>query len=67
MHDAYLVVTDQKTVSSLYEDLKVAGKTDFTLPFDFNNTASILDILIDHYSDMEDYEKCETLIHLKDV
>jgi len=67
MHNAYLVVINQKTIDSLYEDLKLSGKDYFTLPFDFNKPSSVLEILIDHYSDMEDYEKCAKLIHMKDV
>tara|TARA_R110002074_G_scaffold116259_1_gene247470 strand:- start:1436 stop:1687 length:252 start_codon:yes stop_codon:yes gene_type:complete len=67
MHNAYLVVTKKKTLDTLYKDLDVSEKEYFTLPFNFNDPNSVLDMLIDHYSDMEDYKKCAELINMRNV
>jgi len=67
MHNAYLVVTKRKTLDSLYKDLEKHHKDYFMLPFDFSDTEVIIENLIDHFSDMEDYEKCAELVTIKNV
>ena len=67
MHNAYLVVTKKKTLDTLYKDLDVSEKEYFTLPFDFSKTEIVIEDLIEHFSNMEDYAKCEELSKLKNV
>jgi hypothetical protein len=67
MYNAYLVVTKKKTLNSLYDDLKTNHKDYFMLPFNFTDTKEIIEPLIEHFSDMEDYEKCAELINIRDV
>lgn len=62
MHNAYLIVTKKKTLESLYKDLRKSNKTHFSLPFDFS-----IDDLIEHFSNMEDFDKCKELSKLKNV
>tara|TARA_R110000851_G_scaffold106911_1_gene226643 strand:- start:700 stop:924 length:225 start_codon:yes stop_codon:yes gene_type:complete len=61
MHNAYLVVTGKRSLESFTKDLSPM------LPLDFNNKGVLVDSLIDHYSDMEEYDKCDELSNLKDV
>ena len=67
MHNAYLVVTKQKTLDDLYNDLNESDKKYFSLPFDFSKTDLIIDDLIEHYSNIDDDEKCKELTKFKDV
>tara|TARA_R110002012_G_scaffold6501_5_gene30374 strand:+ start:2609 stop:2860 length:252 start_codon:yes stop_codon:yes gene_type:complete len=67
MHNAYLIVTKRKTLDSLYIDLNKSNKTYFSLPFDFSKTEVVIDDLIEHFSNMEDYDKCDELSKLKNV
>jgi len=67
MYNAYLVVTKKKTLNSLYDDLKTNHKDYFMLPFNFTDAKEIIEPLIEHFSDMEDYEKCAELINIRDV
>jgi hypothetical protein len=66
MHNAYLVITKKKTLDQLYKDLEEEGDY-FSLPFNFSDRETTIENLIEHFSDMEDYEKCQELVNIKNV
>jgi len=61
MHNAYLVVTGKRSLESF------TGKNEPILPLDFNNPGHLIDFLMDYYSDMEEYGKCDELASIKNV
>ena len=61
MHNAYLIVTGRRRLDSF------TGGISPILPLDFNNPGVLIDSLMDHYADMEDYDKCDELASLKHV
>jgi len=67
MHNAYLVVTKQKTLDELYKDLKTGDKEYFSLPFDFSKSDIVIEDLIEHFGRIEDYDKCKELSNLKNA
>ena len=67
MHNAYLVVTKQKTLDDLYNDLRESDKEYFSLPFDFSKTDVVIDDLIEHFSNIDDDAKCKELTKFKNV
>ncbi len=61
MDNAYQVVTKQKDLNILYKELNDSDKDYFSLPFNFSNVPSIIDMLIDHYESLEEPDKCVKL------
>ncbi len=61
MDNAYQVVTKQKDLNILYKELNDSDKDYFSLPFNFSNVPSIIDMLIDHYESLEELDKCVKL------
>ena len=71
MHNAYLLITKEKTVDDIYYELEEGVKTEFYLPLnpidqDGRDSATI-DLLVEHFEELEDYEKCAKLIKIKDL
>tara|TARA_B100001094_G_scaffold80468_1_gene76693 strand:+ start:2918 stop:3169 length:252 start_codon:yes stop_codon:yes gene_type:complete len=61
MDNAYQVVTKQKDLDILYKELNESDKDYFSLPFNFSNVPSVIDMLIEHYESLEDDDKCVKL------
>ena len=71
MENAYLFVTKKVTVDDIYNKYLSSGKFNrFALPFDptteDGRTDFMIDILIEHFTAYEEYEKCAELVKLKD-
>ena len=65
MENAYMLITGEGTVSEILD----ANVDDFYLPFnpleqDGRDDAT-LDLLIEHFTQLEEYEKCARLFELK--
>ena len=64
MHCSYLIVTNKVTLTQLYE-----LDYDFGLIFDPEDpnvdVDEIIDTLLDHFIYLEEYEKCQDLINIK--
>ena len=67
MDNAYQVVTKQKDLNILYKELNDSDKDYFSLPFNFSNVPSVIDMLIEHYESLEDDDKCVELKKILDV
>tara|TARA_Y100000361_G_scaffold144845_1_gene153352 strand:- start:6117 stop:6368 length:252 start_codon:yes stop_codon:yes gene_type:complete len=67
MDNAYAVVTKQKDLDKLYKELNDNDKDYFSLPFNFSDTPSVVEILLDHYESLENFEKCEKLKKILNV
>ena len=70
MENAYLFVTKKVTVESIYDKYLSEGSFKrFALPFDptteDGRTVVILDMLIEHFTETEEYEKCAELVKIK--
>tara|TARA_Y100000296_G_C5001096_1_gene170239 strand:- start:243 stop:515 length:273 start_codon:yes stop_codon:yes gene_type:complete len=70
MENAYLIVTKKIALDDIYEDYLDRGAFKrFALPFDptteDGRTPVIIDMLIDHFTDSEEYERCAELVKLK--
>lgn len=69
MQNAYLFVTKKLTVDDVYDDLESGKVTEFYLPFDpIQNDGrdnATLDLLIEHFTELEEYEKCQELVKIK--
>ena len=67
MDNAYAVVTKQKDLDKLYKELNDNDKDYFSLPFNFSDTPSVVEMLLDHYESLENFEKCEKLKKILNV
>jgi len=70
MENAYLFVTKKVTVDDIYDKyLKTGNFNRFALPFDpttkNGRTTIILETLIEHFTESEEYEKCAELVKIK--
>jgi hypothetical protein len=70
MENAYLFVTKKVTVDNIYDRYLNDGSFQrFALPFDptteDGRTTVILDMLIEHFTETEEYEKCAELVKIK--
>ena len=70
MENAYLFVTKKVTLDIIYEKYLEEGSFErFALPFDptreDGRTEVIIDMLIDHFTGTEEYEKCAELVKIK--
>ena len=70
MENAYLIITKKLLLEDLYETSASGGDVDsFYLPFnpldcDGRDDATI-DLVVEHFSSLEDYEKCADLAKIK--
>jgi hypothetical protein len=69
MENAYEIITKRTTLDDLYEDFEENGIRKFYLPFDPLNedgrTEDIIDMVIEHFTQYEEYEKCAELVKIK--
>tara|TARA_R110001583_G_scaffold109576_2_gene258399 strand:- start:25417 stop:25731 length:315 start_codon:yes stop_codon:yes gene_type:complete len=71
MNNAYLIITKEKTVDDIYHEIESGTPEPFYLPFDpidkDGRDSGTIDLLISHFEELEDYEKCAKLIKIKDI
>ncbi len=69
MNNAYDIITKKKTIDDIYFDLEDDMYDEYYLPFDpvteDGRTASIIDMVIEYYTNTEEYEKCAELAKIK--
>ena len=69
MDNAYFIVTRRKTLDDIYYNLEQEEIDDFPLPFDpfteDGRTDDIIDMLIEHFTSIEEYERCAELVKIK--
>ena len=70
MNNAFDFITKRKTLDDIYYDLELEKITHFPLPFDpireDGRTEDIIDMLVEHFTNTEEYEKCSELVKIKD-
>ena len=68
MNNAYLLVTDRVSMETLYEALD-KGVSNLALPFDpmkhDGKSNDVIDMLLEHFTSTEEYEKCSELMKIK--
>jgi hypothetical protein len=71
MNNAYLIITKEKTFDDIYYEMENDTYEEFYLPFDpidqDGRDAGTIDLLIEHFEELEDYEKCSKLVKIKDL
>ena len=69
MDNAYDFITGKVTLATLVTDLSVKGVKNYVLPFDpekeTGREPDTLDFLIEHFEGLEEYEKCQVLLRIK--
>jgi|TARA_R100000030_G_scaffold45327_1_gene34216 hypothetical protein len=70
MDNAYDFVTKRVTLDDIFEQAEESGElTSFMLPFDpiesDGRDEATLDLLIEHFTETEEYEKCQELLNIK--
>ena len=69
MDNAYDFVTGKVTLDTLVTVLSVAVVKTYVLPFDpekeTGREPDTLDFLIEHFESLEEYEKCQVLLRIK--
>ena len=70
MRNAYFIITKRKTLDDIYYALEEDTIDDFPLPFDpmaeDGRSEDIIDIVIEYFISVEEYEKCAELVKIKD-
>ena len=70
MVNAYDLITKRKTLDDIYYDLEHDTIGDFPLQFDpiseDGSTDDIIDMVVEHFTNTEEYEKCAELIKIKE-
>ena len=70
MVNAYDIITKRKTLDDIYYALEDDTINDFPLPFDpiaeDGRSEDIIDIVIEYFISIEEYEKCAELVKIKD-
>ena len=68
MDNAYYIITRQKSFNDILNNL--GDNEQFALPFDPSRedgrTPDILDMLIEHFEQSEQFERCSKLMKIKD-
>ena len=71
MENAYDLITKRKTVDDIYFDLEDEQYDEYYLPFDplheDGRSPDIIDMVIEYYTGIEEYEKCAELVKIKDI
>ena len=71
MQNAYLIITKEKTFDDIYYEMEKGTYKEFYLPFDpidqDGRDTGTIDLLVEHFEELEDYEKCAKLIKIKDL
>ena len=69
MENAYNLITKRKSLDDIYESLDEHVIDEFHLPFDpiqeDGRSPDIIDMLIEYFTNTEEYEKCAELIKIK--
>jgi len=70
MDNAYNFVTKKITLDDIFEAAESEGESvNFYLPFDpldsDGRDEGTLDLLIEHFTEIEEYEKCQELVNIK--
>jgi len=70
MENAYALITKRKSLDDIYESFEKEGIVDkFYLPFDpmaeDGRSEDIIDIVIEYFISVEEYEKCAELVKIK--
>ena len=70
MDNAYNFVTKKITLDDIFEAAESEGEeVTFYLPFDpldsDGRDEGTLDLLIEHFTEIEEYEKCQELVNIK--
>tara|TARA_B100000963_G_C22629733_1_gene674258 strand:- start:709 stop:984 length:276 start_codon:yes stop_codon:yes gene_type:complete len=69
MENAYNIVTKRMTVDDIYDLLDKQEIKEFYLPFDpiqnDGRDEATIALLIDHFTQSEEYEKCQELVNIK--
>ena len=70
MVNAYYLITKKKTLDDIYYALEDDTITQFPLPFDPVNedgrSEDIIDVVIEYFISIEEYEKCAELVKIKE-
>ena len=70
MENAYNIITKRKTLDDIYYSLEENDFDEFFLPFDpiveDGRSADIIDMVVEYFIRLEDYEKCAELTKIKD-
>ena len=69
MNNAYDIITKRKTLDDIYYELEDDIIEGFPLPFDpvieDGRSTDIIDIVVEHFTHTEEYEKCAELVKIK--
>ena len=69
MENAYNIITKRKTLDDIYYSLEEDEFDEFFLPFDpvveDGRSADIIDMVVEYFIKLEDYEKCAELTKIK--
>ena len=69
MENAYNIITKRKTLDDIYYSLEENDFDEFFLPFDpiveDGRSADIIDMVVEYFIRLEDYEKCAELTNIK--
>jgi hypothetical protein len=69
MENAYNIITKRKTLDDIYYSLEENDFDEFFLPFDPSvedgRSADIIDMVVEYFIRLEDYEKCAELTKIK--
>ena len=70
MVNAYDLITKKKTLDDIYYALEDDTISEFPLPFDpiseDGRNSSTIDIVIEYFISIEEYEKCAELVKIKE-
>ena len=71
MNNAYDIITKKKTVDDIYFDLEDEDYNTYYLPFDPTSedgrTPDVIDMVLEYYTNTEEYEKCTELVKIKNI
>tara|TARA_R110000744_G_scaffold41109_4_gene93133 strand:- start:467 stop:745 length:279 start_codon:yes stop_codon:yes gene_type:complete len=69
MYNAYSFITGKQTLDTIAENLE-EDIEQYPLPFDpfeeDGKTPDVIDMVICHFTELEEYEKCAELVRIKD-
>ena len=69
MENAYEIITKRKTIDDIYDSLEEDEIKEYPLPFDpvteDGRSPDIIDMVIEYYTGVEEYEKCEELTNIR--
>ena len=69
MQNAYFIITKRKTLDDIYYELEKGIINDLPLPFDpleeDGRTEDVIDVVIEYFTSIEEYEKCAELLKIK--